>query len=182
MRPPTLKPRAERRGFPFALLVPPRTHDHNPLRIMRGETDDTRSQECPTRGRAPGVVPSTWCRVWRGCVRPSMAKRVCLEPGCPTITDRARCPVHARAKDRERGTRQERGYDTRHDREAKRVRDLIRAGHLILCWRCGEPITDPDDCHLGHDDRDRSITRGAEHGRACNLRAAGRARHIAPDD
>lgn len=107
-----------------------------------------------------------------------MAKRVCLEPGCPTLTDRRRCPTHERARDKARGTRQQRGYDAAHYREANRLRDLIRAGHQVTCWRCGLPITDADDCHLGHDDHDRNITRGAEHGRTCNLAAAGRASHI----
>jgi len=109
--------------------------------------------------------------------------RVCLD--CPAIGPwtRGRCPTHDRARDKARGTRQARGYDAAHDREAKHWRDKVRAGELVLCWRCGLPITNPDDCHLGHDDHDRSVTRGPEHGRDCNLRAAGKARHgISPDD
>ena len=74
----------------------------------------------------------------------TMPRKVCAEPGCPTLTDRTRCTTHERAKDRARGTRQERGYDADHDRR---------------------------------------VTRGPEHGRDCNLSAAGRARHgISPDD
>ena len=112
-----------------------------------------------------------------------MPRKVCAEPGCPTLTDRTRCTIHERAKDRARGTRQERGYGADHDREAKRWRDAVRRGELVTCWRCGDPITDPNDCHLGHDDHDRRVTRGPEHGRSCNLSAAGRARHgISPDD
>ena len=111
-----------------------------------------------------------------------MALRPCIEPDCPVLTDRTRCLDHTRSKDRERGTRQQRGYDAAHDREARAWRESIRRGERVLCWRCGQPITDPDDCHLGHDDHDRSITRGPEHGRACNLSAAGKARHgISPD-
>lgn len=112
-----------------------------------------------------------------------MPRKVCAEPGCPTLTDRTRCNTHERARDRARGTRQERGYGADHDREAKRWRDAVRRGELVTCWRCGDPITDPNDCHLGHDDHDRRVTRGPEHGRGCNLSAAGRARHgISPDD
>ncbi len=109
-----------------------------------------------------------------------MPRKVCAEPGCPTLTDRTRCTTHERAKDRARGTRQERGYDADHDREAKRWRDAVRRGELVTCWRCGDPITDPNDCHLGHDDHDRRVTRGPEHGRGCNLSAAGTSapRHI----
>jgi hypothetical protein len=106
-----------------------------------------------------------------------MAKRVCAEAGCPTLTDATRCTTHTRAKDKARGTRQQRGYTAEHDREARAWRERVARGELVKCWRCGKPITDPSDLHLGHDDLDRSITRGPEHGRACNLSAAGRARH-----
>jgi hypothetical protein len=97
-----------------------------------------------------------------------MAKRVCNVPGCPTICDGPRCDQHARP-----GTTA-RGYGSAHQRESREWRDKVRGGELVICWRCNEPITDPDDCHLGHDDHDRSITRGPEHGRRCNLSTAGR--------
>jgi hypothetical protein len=111
-----------------------------------------------------------------------MAKRVCAEPGCPTLTDKPRCDTHTKARDKARGTRQQRGYDAAHDREAKAWRAKVANGEQVPCWRCGEPITDPTDCHLGHDDHDRSITRGPEHGRGCNLRAAGMRKTQAPSD
>ena len=95
-----------------------------------------------------------------------MPRKVCAEPGCPTLTDRTRCTTHERAKDRARGTRQERGYDADHDREAKRWRDAVRRGELVTCWRCGDPITDPNDCHLGHDDHDHRGCRSAAMARA----------------
>ena len=108
-----------------------------------------------------------------------MAVRVCRD--CPRIIPAAaykgRCPECSRRADKARGTRRERGYDAAHDREAKRWRAKITAGERVTCWRCGEPITDPSDCHLGHDDRDRSITRGPEHA-TCNLSAAGRNSHV----
>ncbi len=70
-----------------------------------------------------------------------------------------------------------RGYDAQHRRirrdwEAR----IAREGH-VPCWRCGHPITTDTPWHLGHDDNDRSITRGPEHDRTCNLAAAGRKSH-----
>ena len=103
-----------------------------------------------------------------------MARRVCAEPGCPIVTDTTRCPTHTRERDKARGTTTQRGYGSAHQREAKAWQRKVATGARILCWRCNEPITDPTDVHLGHDDNDRSVTRGPEHGRACNLSAAGR--------
>ena len=101
-----------------------------------------------------------------------MARRRCLV--CPALGDwqrtRGRCPQL-------QPTNAERGYDAAHQRESARWIAKVRAGELVTCWRCGDPITDPNDCHLGHDDLDRSITRGPEHGRRCNLSAAGRNSH-----
>lgn len=106
-----------------------------------------------------------------------MAKRPCAEPGCPVLVTTTRCPDHTRERDKARGSRQARGYDAAHVREAKAWQAKVARGELVICWRCGDPITDPNDVHLGHDDLDRSITRGPEHGRRCNLSAAGKARH-----
>ena len=101
----------------------------------------------------------------------SMAFRVCLD--CPAIGrwPRGRCPEHDQ-------TQAQRGYGYTHRRESERWIAKVRAGERVTCWRCGEPITDPDDCHLGHDDADRDVTRGPEHGRRCNLQAAGRNSHM----
>ena len=55
-------------------------------------------------------------------------------------------------------------------RRAAYLAQLKRDGYLV-CWRCGGRITDPAEMHVGHDDYDRSITRGPED-RLCNLRAA----------
>ncbi len=60
-------------------------------------------------------------------------------------------------------------------RRAALVAQLKRDGYLT-CWRCGEPIHTADDMHVGHDDFDRSITRGPEH-KMCNLSAAGKSAH-----
>ena len=154
-----------------ALSLATGPHRRSPFRP--GPTTTSRRGPCVARPAGRGVKAR----------EVTMPRKVCAEPGCPTLTDRTRCTTHERAKDRARGTRQERGYDADHDREAKRWRDAVRRGELVTCWRCGDPITDPNDCHLGHDDHDRRVTRGPEHGRGCNLSAAGRARHgISPDD
>ena len=101
-----------------------------------------------------------------------MARRVCNVADCATITDGPRCDEHARPNANARG------YDAAHQRESRMWIAKVRAGELVLCWRCEQPITDADDCHLGHDDLDRSITSGPEHGRHCNLSAAGRNSHM----
>ena len=110
-----------------------------------------------------------------------MARRPCIEDGCPTITSRTRCLEHERQADGARGTRQERGYGASHERMRADYVRRIESGEAVTCWRCGLPIADAHDMHLGHDDYDRSVTRGPEHAR-CNLRAAGLMRHgISPD-
>jgi hypothetical protein len=107
--------------------------------------------------------------------------RVCSQPGCPRLVKagayRGLCDEHRKARDKARGTRQQRGYGAEHQRFRAKYVQAIKDGQTVLCWRCGQPIKDPDDLHLGHDDNDRSITRGPEHSRRCNLSAAGRASH-----
>lgn len=105
------------------------------------------------------------------------AKRPCLEPGCPVPlpAGTSRCPEHARARSRARGTPHERGYGTGHQRLRRALDTMVRAGRGV-CWRCGLPIAPDEQWHLGHDDYDRAITRGIECVQ-CNLSAAGRASH-----
>ena len=106
-----------------------------------------------------------------------MSKTVCSTPGCPAdAVRRGLCTDHARQRDRERGSREARGYGPDHQRQRTTWQQRMDAGHTVLCWRCGEPI-DPSAWHLGHDDHDRSITHGPEHAR-CNLSAAGKASHL----
>lgn len=94
--------------------------------------------------------------------------KVCLEPNCPTLTTRSRCAEHERAKDKARGTRQERGYDAEHDRLRAEWAPLVATGN-VKCWRCGGFIAAGAAWDLGHDDRDRSKYRGPEHvGRECS--------------
>ena len=109
-----------------------------------------------------------------------MASRVCRD--CRAIYNPSttgarsgRCPNCARLADRARGTTTQRGYGAEHQRRRATIQAAIDAGTPIHCWRCGKRITGTD-WHLGHDDRDRAITRGAECV-DCNLRAAGQASH-----
>ena len=100
----------------------------------------------------------------RGCER--MASRVCAEPGCPVIIRAnvrdGRCDEHRRAKDKARGTRQQRGYDAQHDAERARWVPLVATG-MVRCWRCRDHIAADQPFDLGHDDEDRSVYRGPEH-------------------
>ena len=98
--------------------------------------------------------------------------KVCAEPGCPTLTKGTRCAEHTRAKDKARGTRQQRGYDAKHDAERKRWAPIVATG-AVKCWRC-QVLLEPDEpWDLGHDDHDRSIYRGPECVR-CNRATASR--------
>lgn len=87
--------------------------------------------------------------------------KVCLEVGCPTLSDKARCPAHRREREKARGSRQDRGYDNAHDRLRVDYQRRMDAGERFTCWRCGRPI-DPAKWQLGHDDLDRSVYRGPE--------------------
>jgi hypothetical protein len=109
-----------------------------------------------------------------------MAKRVCAEPGCPTLTDSTRCTEHTRQRDKARGTRQARGYDAQHDRDRARWRKVIDLGGWP-CARCPHRIQPGEPFHLDHT-ADRTGYLGPSH-EHCNLSAAGKARHgISPRD
>lgn len=106
-----------------------------------------------------------------------MTVRVCVEPGCPALTRRTRCADHERAKDKARGTRQERGYDAAHDRLRAQYQHRMDEGETFTCWRCAErgvvTVLDPTRWQLGHDDSDRDKYRGPEC-IPCNTATAGR--------
>lgn len=108
---------------------------------------------------------------------PRRRVRVCLEPGCPArgAWTRGRCPTHAREYDRGRGTRQERGYGAKHDRERSRIQARIDAGDPVTCWRCGVRLVGRE-WHLDHSS-DRLSYRGPACV-PCNLGLAGKARHL----
>ena len=103
--------------------------------------------------------------------------KVCIEPGCPDLTERTRCDDHERDRERARGTRQQRGYDAAHDRLRADYQRRMDAGERFTCWRCAEAgrphDVDPAAWHLGHDDHDRTRYRGPECP-AGNLATSGR--------
>lgn len=94
--------------------------------------------------------------------------RVCAEPGCPEPTASTRCPTHTRDRDKARGTRQQRGYDSDYDHRRKADVHAMANGAVLTCWRCGHVVM-PHDYSLGHCDDDRSILHGPEHLTQCNL-------------
>ena len=63
-----------------------------------------------------------------------------------------------------------RGYGTAHQRRRRQLARRVKAGDVV-CWRCQLPISPDEPWDLGHDDKDRSITRGPEH-RRCNRATA----------
>ena len=93
--------------------------------------------------------------------------KVCVEPGCPVLTKRTRCPEHERAKDRARGTRQERGYDRDYEQQLKDP-EYVNATH---CAECGDPFTEDNPKTGGHSVAIRDGGRGSKvvaHCRRCN--------------
>jgi hypothetical protein len=106
--------------------------------------------------------------------------RVCSEPGCPTLIPKAgRCAEHARAHDKARGSRQQRGYGSQHTALRREWSPKVATG-TIKCWRCGQYIRAGQPWDLGHDDTDRTKYQGPEHANQCNRAAAGRASHGLP--
>lgn len=104
------------------------------------------------------------------------AAKVCPRPGCPALTAGGPCPEHRREADRARGSRQQRGYDARHDALRRVVKARLDAGQVVHCWRCGARIFRGEPFDLGHDDHDRSLYRGPECP-TCNRSAGGRSAH-----
>ena len=104
-----------------------------------------------------------------------MAKRVCRR--CPQLvpagTYRGLCPDCLAEYYRERGTKAERGYGADHQALRKQYRDRIRAGEVIRCVSCDEPVG--LDFHLGHN-ADRTGHIGPQCG-FCNDSEAGKAAH-----
>jgi len=62
-------------------------------------------------------------------------------------------------------------YGPQHRKTRRQLVAELRLVGWLQCWRCSGVILSEDDLHVGHDDWDRSITRGPEHV-LCNLRAA----------
>lgn len=95
-----------------------------------------------------------------------MTKRVCIEDGCPVLTDATRCADHTKRRDHERGTRQQRGYDAAYDAARRDYQRRMDQGERFNCWRCAElghlHHVDPTRWHLGHSNEDRSVIRGPQ--------------------
>jgi hypothetical protein len=73
-----------------------------------------------------------------------------------------------------------RGYGAQHQAIRAALADRMTHGETFDCWRCGQPITPSQRWDLGHDDHDRTITRGPEHlrcNRATNRRGRPRNRY-----
>jgi hypothetical protein len=103
-----------------------------------------------------------------------MAKRVCVELGCPELIDppASRCTAHERARDKARGSSTARGYGSKHKALRAEWQVRIDSGKRVYCWRCGWRITGTH-WQLGHCDDDRTVYHGPECTR-CNLATAGR--------
>jgi len=103
------------------------------------------------------------------------ARRVCKTQGCPTLIDHAGyCDNCARQADKDRGRRQQRGYDAAHDRLRQHWSPRVAMG-AVHCARCSRPILPGQPWHLDHDDT-RIGYIGPSHA-YCNLAAGGLAAH-----
>jgi hypothetical protein len=91
--------------------------------------------------------------------------RVCAESGCPELTHTTRCPDHTKAKDKARGTRQQRGYDLAHDHLRARWARKVATGQ-VNCARCSQRISPLEPWDLDHTD-DRTAYLGPSHA-TCN--------------
>jgi hypothetical protein len=105
--------------------------------------------------------------------------RVCSRPGCPQLTTGGRCPQHAAEYERQRGTRQQRGYGKDHDDLRRRWKPKVERGevdcHNPTCLHPIRRILPGEKWELGHT-ADRTTWRGPEH-ELCNRSEGGRAAH-----
>lgn len=93
--------------------------------------------------------------------------KVCIEPGCPVLSESTRCADHRRAQEAARGSAADRGYGSQHRRLRAAWKRRMDNGECVVCWRCKEErgvthFVDPDSFDLGHDDHDRTKYRGPE--------------------
>lgn len=101
----------------------------------------------------------------------SVLARPCLSCG-RLVRGVSRCAGCAAKVDKQRGTRQQRGYDTAHDRLRAQWAPQVATGQ-VLCARCHQPIPAGTPWDLGHTD-DRTRWSGPEHAN-CNRSAGGKA-------
>lgn len=75
---------------------------------------------------------------------PSAALRSCLEPGCPELVERGRCPKHSRAVEQRRGSQRERGYNRSWEKASRQFKNqfplcgMRPGGRLPVMSRCHE--------------------------------------------
>ncbi|TLF33243.1 hypothetical protein FE256_03880 [Microbacterium sp. 5K110] len=109
-----------------------------------------------------------------------MARKVCAHPGCPNLTTGTRCTTHQRERERQRGTRQQRGYGPDHERTRAAWEIEVQTGRIRCanpnCLRPDDPFIHPGEpWDLGHTP-DRTGYRGPEHS-GCNRSEGGRTAH-----
>lgn len=101
---------------------------------------------------------------------------------CPELSPTRRCPACTTQAEARRGTRQQRGYTSEHDRLRARWKPKVEAGlvdcHAATCIERQRRILLRAAWDLGHTP-DRKAWTGPEHAR-CNRAAGGRAAHHAP--
>lgn len=107
---------------------------------------------------------------------PRKPSTACSKAGCPNLKP---CPTHMRQAERARGTRQQRGYDWRHDQLRNSWKPHVEAGTIDcqnpVCLMPIRRILPGQEWQLGHTP-DRTKWRGPEHAR-CNQSEGGKAAH-----
>lgn len=110
-------------------------------------------------GRCPRVVLG-----WAPFVHPEETNvRVCNTPGCGTLVEAGACSTHAKAADKSRGTRQERGYGRDHERLRAQ---LLPQAYGQPCTHCQARMWPHEALALDHTE-DRQGYRGIVHA-SCN--------------
>ena len=99
----------------------------------------------------------------------SPARRVCSQSGCGTIVAGGRCAEHRAERERDRGSRQARGYDTTHTKLRAQWAPRVAQGGIHRTCPGLLPPDQPFD--LGHDRYDRTRWTGPEWP-ACNRATA----------
>ena len=101
------------------------------------------------------------------------AQKICALRGCPRATSGRYCPEHQAAHDKARGTKAQRGYDSKFYAQRREWAELHLSQDLV-CVRCKLPIAMGETFHLDHSDDDRSKILGPAHP-TCNTSAGGKA-------
>lgn len=103
--------------------------------------------------------------------------RICPKRGCPKIAVGRYCPTHNSEHEKQRGSREERGYGAEFQRLRRAWAKEVAKG-TVPCGRCGKLIHPNTPFHLDHDDNDRNnLTLATPSHPHCNTRAGGQAAH-----